>query len=890
MAQDKVFSDRGYQPRFFPKGPIVTTRTNTGSGVETTTTVGGKVQSVMRDGNDGQPHRVVVAGHPEITQEEALQIKEATKQTGPHPIIQDVAGGHQVSTSFQTYAEQRLAANQLNTTIVNPPKVVTQTGVNFSDVGPAFVKAPSVNAFSVLGQSGYVSSPVVDSRVSFGNSLVSVIYPSGEQKGVSFNDSPFVRSVSRGATKATETLIIGPFVKGPSVLGIKGKLRQGTVAGRFFDVAGGIPLVKSSNIYQNIKGIKEESPFVTASRSEVQGTALLLTTAPISGLPIVRYGFGALGIGSAVKTFKENPSIAGATEAGIYGTLGVLSIPRYNLVTRSLMKLRPDYVSLKESKLVVVEDTTIPTSLKTLQSYEGKNVYTVHATLADLPKEFVTQAQPSGAGAGRTKLQLFDFYRSAPLEGTYKATFVKGYKTSDKLISSTNMDLIQGKSQTYFLGIRSGRIVSPYVRETSKPVFYGGYVGIVGEKSTAPSSGKVVFGEPRITALIEKLRVEPNPKSKSITELHLKQVQMSGKTFIAAENIYGRSIEGQVYTVSAYGERGINQEFFGPKIYEKGNLPVPTPGSKIVTEKAGFTFYPQRKENILTQGINAISQKISGKEAINKEQPIGKLFYTTRYFKINLRTAKTSPVPGAATSSNKIEKELPFIDVNKAQKELSTARRIESPSSISSGVSSKISRSGPFSGTTYKSSEMISSKKVSSYYLTSSYPSVSVNKLSSSFVSSSKNVSSIPSNISSGSSISSPISSSEIISSTPSSSIVPSTYYYSSPSRSSYVSKIIYPSDKKSSSNLIYSKKKFGKKERKIRIGKSEVFVLPDLASVSVTEQESFRRYGGGEAAAPKLTANIYKQAVSAFKGYGSGRVQTEQLRTGVFKPRRMKI
>lgn len=83
------------------------------------------------------------------------------------------------------------------------------------------------------------------------------------------------------------------------------------------------------------------------------------------------------------------------------------------------------------------------------------------------------------------------------------------------------------------------------------------------------------------------------------------------------------------------------------------------------------------------------------------------------------------------------------------------------------------------------------------------------------------------------------------------------------------------------SSEKISEKKKIkGKKVRKIKIKDTGVYVLPDLRSVSMTEAETYRKFGRGEAIAPRLTKDIYRSALISFKGYGTGYIPTEQMRT----------
>ena len=66
---------------------------------------------------------------------------------------------------------------------------------------------------------------------------------------------------------------------------------------------------------------------------------------------------------------------------------------------------------------------------------------------------------------------------------------------------------------------------------------------------------------------------------------------------------------------------------------------------------------------------------------------------------------------------------------------------------------------------------------------------------------------------------------------------------------------------------------------------KSDVYILPDLRSVSVTESKLFS-FGrkSDRAFIPKATSRVKEQALFAFKGYSSGFIPTEQIRTGKIK------
>ena len=68
----------------------------------------------------------------------------------------------------------------------------------------------------------------------------------------------------------------------------------------------------------------------------------------------------------------------------------------------------------------------------------------------------------------------------------------------------------------------------------------------------------------------------------------------------------------------------------------------------------------------------------------------------------------------------------------------------------------------------------------------------------------------------------------------------------------------------------------FERPRHKGKASKSEVYVLPDLFSVSKTEAAT-----GKEAIAPRVTKNIFNLATGAFGGYTAGYIPTEQMRVG---------
>ncbi len=89
-----------------------------------------------------------------------------------------------------------------------------------------------------------------------------------------------------------------------------------------------------------------------------------------------------------------------------------------------------------------------------------------------------------------------------------------------------------------------------------------------------------------------------------------------------------------------------------------------------------------------------------------------------------------------------------------------------------------------------------------------------------------------------------------------------------------------------------FDKKKDKKNKKKLslkfvgksKLKKSSVYVLPDLQAVFQTEAYNYSRFGRGEAVAPRLTKDIYRSGLIAFKGYGVGFIPTEQMRTGRIK------
>ena len=768
--------------------------------------------------------RTVISGRPDIKQAQATQAAAYTITIqGPiDPYLLNkgiLAPSSYLALQQRTKEAERLKGPRISLTYPLKAQDYIQKG---GPGTPSAVERRGIREeFLTIDAARPLAKPLVTTK----NNYTENIFP---KKSVSFRESP----IGKGIEEAGKNLLITPLAGiGQQITFLREDLPKGPL----------MPYYSSLRLATSTK--KQSEAIKLSKQPEFQSAVFLEATAPFAGVGAVRWVFGGLGVGSAIKTIKEKPTTAGVTEGLIYGGLGVSSVPKYNLLTRSFMKLSPKYRGVKATGISYVEDVTTPTKLSDLRTFENKVVPTTHVTLADLPKEFITTAQTTGAGPFRTKYKLFDFYKAAPKVGSLKR-------------------------QAYL-----------------------GYAGIVSAESTAPSSGKIIFGEPKITILIFNDLISPTPRGfKTIESAQKFQVQTTGKTYIPPENIAGRSMEGQFITPSAYGDRGISQDFFGPKAFDTG-LGVPTPGSKIVQyqEQRTFTFYPQRKENILTQAINFIKTKSSGKE-LSKESLLFKGLATTRFYKLKIVPAETKPV-----IMENVPSSVKRIDVNKyakEQAEISSAKRIESPSGFispsrlltrtSSGkIVSKSSVSYTPSG--YVSSLPSKSMSLKSSSISSSVSSSLSSGISSSLTSSSGRSSSsrISSSLSSSvsSSLSSGISSSlsssiSRISSSPSSSIPIISY----PSRSS-------PPYKDSSKSLLsYSVQTISKtKKKKIRFKDTGLYVLPDLFNVELTERK-YALTTGEQAIAPRLTSKIKAQAFSAFKGYGPGYIITEQQRRRLLK------
>lgn len=531
----------------------------------------------------------------------------------------------------------------------------------------------------------------------------------------------------------------------------------------------------------------------------------------ISEYSTVRYGVAGLGLFEAGKTIANDSSLSGYIEGVTYGATGVAAIPKYNWLNRNLMKLFPRYVTPESTSIGFIESTTVPISKENLLRFEGMEIKTIHVTPSKLPESFVTTAMPEKAGGMRLRENLLNFYRSAP----------------------------------------SG---------AGDPYAYLGYAGI-SDGTVSSSSGQVLFGTPKITLLTETLTVTPSPLGRTLRSTNILQVKQGGKTFIPAENLFGASTERQVVTVSKYGDL----------------LPFETEGSLVTTfpKERTFTFYPQRKANILTKAVDLFR-----KEPLSKESPLFKTLSTSRYYKLDILPAKTTSItPGIESITT--TKNVPRLDLpsyNTALEESATSSRSVASSriTITKGYSFPIESSVPSSSRVSLGSYLLSSKiskstvsstGISSSLVISSVTSSVPSKISS-FTSGSPSsypsIISIPSRPSSPSFVSSPIISK--------SSSAPRDYFISTPS---YGRKSKIDLDE---FGLLFKEKV--KKSKRRRLGEPGVYVLPDLASVSATEQENFRRFGGGEAIAPRLTKDIYTKALRAYKGIGTGFIPTEQMRT----------
>jgi hypothetical protein len=175
---------------------------------------------------------------------------------------------------------------------------------------------------------------------------------------------------------------------------------------------------------------------------------------------------------------------------------------------QTINKLNPSYISSTSTNIKIVEDVTIPTSLKALKSFEGERVPTIHTTFSkELKSGTIIEQQSEGASGWRANVGQLNFYSSSPLRNKI------GYT----------------------------------------PTLYGGYIGIGEGYSSSFTSTEFSLFPKRGNALIFRdTLISKTPDwigSRSLKQVVNYQTTTPG-TFIAAENIKGASIEGQFTTSS----------------------------------------------------------------------------------------------------------------------------------------------------------------------------------------------------------------------------------------------------------------------------------------------------------------------------------------------------
>lgn len=285
-------------------------------------------------------------------------------------------------------------------------------------------------------------------------------------------------------------------------------------------------------------------------------------------------------------------------------------------------KLFPEkFTTTEESGIKFVEANTVPTQVSELKAFEGKEVPTTHVTTSDIfgkRDEFTTISITEGAGKMRSENQLFNFYKASP------------------------------ESETV-------------------PRAYLGYAGI-GESSSS-SGAKVIKGPtPTIRVLQFQDKISPTPSGLGdMQAINKWQVARPGTTYVPAENIAGRSIEGQFISPSKYQTTenpGKIAGFFGA---ESKTTPIPGfEGSQgTIIRKSGdskFLFYKQTIEGPKNPVANFVFKAL-GKDS--------------KYYKFEIIPAKTLPVDAEAAKLIG-EGKVGVVDLPKYNAEYSKGVRYES--------------------------------------------------------------------------------------------------------------------------------------------------------------------------------------------------------------------
>lgn len=295
------------------------------------------------------------------------------------------------------------------------------------------------------------------------------------------------------------------------------------------------------------------------------------------------------------------------TTAIVFAGLGGLSSAKTSFPVRKGMEtIYPEtYVPLDTTGIKFVEANTIPTEIGELRGLEGETVPTVHVTTSAPPfdeqGQFVTVAKPAGAGPTRQSLALYNFYKSSP----------------------------EVNGQVY------------------TPRAYLGYAGIKSAENAAASSGKVVYNNPTVRLLTAEETVSPTPtRYQIIQEANLYQIQQGGKTFVPAENIAGRSVEGQLINPAKYVDSS------GAPI--KGFENVKTEGTIIQrTGPSTYTYYKQLYQNPYTNPVARALWEVLGSKS--------------RYYKFEIIPTEVKPATNAkAPIAEQIETVSTYLESSSA--------------------------------------------------------------------------------------------------------------------------------------------------------------------------------------------------------------------------------
>lgn len=198
------------------------------------------------------------------------------------------------------------------------------------------------------------------------------------------------------------------------------------------------------------------------------------------------------------------------------------------------VKLNPKGVEYKLSGIHVEPGVTIPTELNVLKSFEGKKVPTTHATFSSELKagSLIEPAPAKNVGPFRKSINQRNFYTSSPVEAGIEVLKGSRYEPLQKYVkTSYEKTLLAPKYQ---------------------PVVYGGYIGIGDAYSAGAKVEYSLLPKTPKAIILRDTKISATPKEiaskdiKTVVEYQTK----TGGTFVPAENLKGKSIEGQFTTAS----------------------------------------------------------------------------------------------------------------------------------------------------------------------------------------------------------------------------------------------------------------------------------------------------------------------------------------------------